>query len=84
MKTSVDTFSVVEILAEYSKATRLGLIALESLYDFNGIDRDRVSTLAESVRKTHSEATGYLVSVVGAAEAACGSDSLRCTNKPSP
>jgi len=70
MKDAVDTFSVVEILAEYSKATRHSLIALESLYDLNGIDRERVCTLAESVRKTHSETTAYLVAVIGAARSA--------------
>jgi len=57
MRDAVDAFSVVEILAEYSKATRHSLIALESLYDLNGIDRQTVSALAESVRHTHSETT---------------------------
>jgi len=58
-------FDTVEILAEFSKAIRHGLIALESLHDLDGMDPAKVNALADSVRRVHSETTGYLVSVIG-------------------
>jgi hypothetical protein len=60
-------FDAVEILAEFSKAIRHGLIALEGLHDMDGVDPARVSALADAVRCAHREATNYLVSVIGAA-----------------
>jgi|HubBroStandDraft_1064217.scaffolds.fasta_scaffold312601_2 hypothetical protein len=60
-------FDVVEILCEFSKAIRTGLIALEGLHDVDGVDPARVSALMDSVRCVHSEATGFLASVIGAA-----------------
>jgi hypothetical protein len=63
----MSAFDTVEVLAEFSKAIRHGLIALESLHDLDGIDPDRVTALADSVRHAHAEATGYLVAVIGAA-----------------
>lgn len=61
------SFEVVEILCEFSKAIRHGLIALEGLHDLDGVDPIRVSALMDSVRCVHSEATGFLASVIGAA-----------------
>lgn len=60
-------FDVVEILCEFSKAIRHGLIALEGLNDIDGVDPIRVSALTDSVRQAHAEATGYLASLIGAA-----------------
>jgi hypothetical protein len=69
---TLDTFSTVEIMFEFSKAVRLGLISLECLNDLDGVDRQKVSTLAESVRRAHAEATAFMVSLipVGSAGAA--------------
>jgi hypothetical protein len=61
----VDSFSAVEVLFEFSKAIRHSLISLESLNDLDGIDADKVTALAESVRRAHSDATGYLVTLIG-------------------
>jgi len=63
----MSAFDTVEILAEFSKAIRHGLISLECLRELDGIDPDRVTALADSVRHAHSEAAGYLVSLIGAA-----------------
>lgn len=63
----MSAFDTVEVLAEFSKAIRHGLIALESLHDLDGVDPDRVMALADSVRHAHSEAAGYLVSLIGTA-----------------
>lgn len=60
-------FDVVEILCEFSKAIRHGLIALEGLNDLDGVDPIRVSALTDSVRQAHAEASGYLASLIGAA-----------------
>ncbi len=65
----MSAFDTVEILAEFSKAIRHGLIALESLHDLDGVDPAKVDALADSVRRVHSEATGYLVSVIGTTSA---------------
>lgn len=65
MKNSLDAFSMVDALAEYSRATRHSLIALESLHDLQGIDRLKLSALEASVRHTHLEAIVYLISFVG-------------------
>ena len=51
---------------EFSKAIRHGVIALESLSDLQGVDPERVNALAASVRHAHEEATGYMVSLLGA------------------
>lgn len=60
----MDTFSTVEVLAEFSKSIRLGLISLECLNDLDGVDRQKVSTLAESVRRAHAEATAFMVTLI--------------------
>lgn len=60
----MSAFDTVEILAEFSKAIRHGLIALESLHDLDGTDSTKIDALADSVRRVHLEATGYLVSVI--------------------
>jgi hypothetical protein len=62
---SLDTFSTVEVLAEFSKSIRLGLISLECLNDLDGVDRQKVGTLADSVRHAHAEATKYMVTLIG-------------------
>ncbi len=38
----LDTFSTVEIMFEFSKAIRHSLIAVESLHDLEGIDKEKV------------------------------------------
>jgi hypothetical protein len=55
----------VEIMFEFSKAIRHGLISLESLNDLDGVDRQKVSALAGSVRHAHEEATAYMVTLLG-------------------
>jgi hypothetical protein len=65
----LSAFDTVEILAEFSKAVRHSLIALESLHDLDGVDAAKVNALADSVRHVHLEATGYLVSVIGTTSA---------------
>ena len=60
-------FDAIDILSEFSKAIRHGLIALEGLKDLDGVDPARVTALTDSVRSVHSEATGFLASVIGAA-----------------
>ena len=60
-------FDAVEILAEFSKAIRHGLIALEGLHDIDGVDPAKVTALTDCVRHAHAEATGYLASVIGTA-----------------
>lgn len=66
----MDTFSTVEIMFEFSKSIRHGIISLESLNDLEGVDPRRVSALATSVRNAHEEATAYMVTLmsVGASE----------------
>jgi hypothetical protein len=61
----MSTFDTVEIMFEFSKAIRHGLISLESLNDLDGADRCKVSALADSVRLAHTEATAYMVSLIG-------------------
>jgi hypothetical protein len=63
----MSAFDAVEILAEFSKAIRHSLIALEGLHDLDGVDPVKVSALMDSVRCVHSEATGFLASVIGGA-----------------
>jgi len=60
-------FDAVEILAEFSKAIRHGLIAMEGLNDLDGVDPAKVSALTDSVRQVHAETAGYLASVIGVA-----------------
>ena len=71
----MDTFSTVEIMFEFSKAIRHGVIALESLSDLDGVDEQKVIALAASVRHAHSEATAYLASLIRA-ETPCDRDDL--------
>ena len=61
----MSTFDTVEVMFEFSKAIRHGLISLESLNDLEGVDRRRVSALTESVRLAHEEATAYMVTLIG-------------------
>jgi hypothetical protein len=75
----LSTFDTVEILAEFSKAVRHSLIALESLHDLDGIDQAKVGVLAESVRHAHADATAYLVSIIGRAESV---EAGRAADKP--
>jgi hypothetical protein len=63
---NLSAFDTVEILAEFSKAIRHGLISLECLRELEGVDPAKVKALTNSVRRVHSEATDYLVSVIGA------------------
>lgn len=60
-------FDAVEILAEFSRAIRHGLIALEGLGDLDGVDQGKVCALTDSVRQVHAETTGYLASAIGTA-----------------
>ncbi|MGD1094028.1 MAG: hypothetical protein ABSB35_18850 [Bryobacteraceae bacterium] len=66
----MDTFSTVEVMFEFSKAIRHGVIALEGLNELDGVDREKVSALAASVRHAHAEATAYMVTLIGAGSAA--------------
>jgi hypothetical protein len=61
----LSSFDTVEILSEFSKSIRHGLISLESLNDLDGVDPCRVSALAEAVRLAHEEATRYMVTLIG-------------------
>ncbi|MEO8127330.1 MAG: hypothetical protein ABJF23_31525 [Bryobacteraceae bacterium] len=63
----MSVFDAVEVLAEFSKAIRHGLIALEGLYDLDGVDRGKMCALTDSVRQVHAETADYLASVIGAA-----------------
>jgi hypothetical protein len=65
----LSSFDTVEVLAEFSKAIRHGVIALESLSDLHGVDPKRVSALAASVRHAHEEATAYIVTLIGGSTA---------------
>jgi hypothetical protein len=65
----LSTFDTVEILSEFSKAIRHGLIALEGLHDLEGVDPARVSALTDSVHRAHAEITGYVITVIGVASA---------------
>jgi hypothetical protein len=60
----LSSFDTVEVLAEFSKAIRHGLISLESLRDQDGIDAAKIGQLADSVRCVHLATTGYLASVL--------------------
>jgi hypothetical protein len=61
----MSVFDAVEILGEFSKAIRLGLIALEGLRDCDGVDQSKVSALTDSVRHVHAETADYLAFVIG-------------------
>ena len=61
----MNSFDTVEIMFEFSKSIRHGLISLESLNDLDGVDRHRVAALSESVRLAHAEATAYIVTLIG-------------------
>jgi hypothetical protein len=65
----LSSFDTVEILFEFSKAIRHGIISLESLSELDGVDPQRVNALSESVRLAHAEAAAYIVSLIGAASA---------------
>jgi hypothetical protein len=71
----MSVFDAVEILGEFSKAIRLGLIALESLHDLDGVDQGKVSALTDSVRHVRSrrDAAREAVALGGKG------DSCRCT-----
>jgi len=61
----MSTFDTVEIMFEFSKALRHGIISLESLNELDGVDRRRVSALSESIRVAHADATAYMVTLMG-------------------
>jgi hypothetical protein len=61
----LNSFDTVEIMFEFSKSIRHSVIALESLNDLDGVDPERVSALAASVRHAHEEATAYMVTLIG-------------------
>ena len=61
----MNSFDTVEIMFEFSKAIRHSVIALESLSDLDGVDRQKVSALAASVRHAHEEATAYMITLMG-------------------
>jgi hypothetical protein len=65
----LSSFDTVEIMFEFSKSIRHGLISLESLNDLDGVDRCKVSALADSVRLAHREATAYMVTLIGGSTA---------------
>jgi hypothetical protein len=56
-KERLDPFSAVEIMFEFSKAIQQGLMSLESLNRLDGVDANKVSALAETLRRAHAEAT---------------------------
>ena len=60
----MNSFDTVEIMFEFSKSIRHGLISLESLNDLDGVDPERVSALTASVRHAHEEATAYMVTLI--------------------
>ena len=66
----MSSFDTVEIMFEFSKAIRHGVIALESLNDLDGADREKVSALAASIHHAHEEATAYMVTLIGVCSAA--------------
>jgi hypothetical protein len=53
----LSSFDLADVLAEYSRAVRHSLISIESLHDVPGTDRERVSALAQSVRRSHAQTT---------------------------
>jgi hypothetical protein len=61
---ALDSFSMVEIMFEFSKAIRHSLIAIECLNDLNGVDQPKVTALADSVRRAHADVTGCLVKLI--------------------
>jgi hypothetical protein len=72
----LNSFDTVEIMFEFSKSIRHGLISLESLNDLDGVDPQRVSALAASVRHAHEEATAYMVSLIGVGSAGATASQL--------
>ena len=60
----MNSFDTVEIMFEFSKSIRHGLISLESLNDLDGVDPCKVTALADSVRLAHEEATRYMVTLI--------------------
>jgi hypothetical protein len=64
---SFDTFGV---LFEFNKAIHHGVLCLESLTRHEGFDAEKVSALADAVIKAKCSANAYLISTIGAAEAA--------------
>ncbi|HXP86235.1 MAG TPA: hypothetical protein VN841_16030 [Bryobacteraceae bacterium] len=66
----MSSFDLTDVLAEYSRAVRHSLISIESLRDVPGIDREKVSALAQSVRNAHAQVTVYIASLlIGATSA---------------
>jgi hypothetical protein len=60
----LDSFATVAIMFEFSNAVRYDLISLECLDDLNGVDRQKVTALADSLRRAHADVTGYIVSLI--------------------
>jgi hypothetical protein len=65
----LEPFSTVEIMFEFSKAIQHGLLSLDSLNRLHGVDANKVSALAEAVRRTHAEVTAYIVTLIAIASA---------------
>ncbi len=63
----MSVFDVVEVLGEFSRSIRTGLIVLEGLHDCDGVDQEKVSALADALRRAHSGTADYLASVIAAA-----------------
>ncbi len=66
----MNSFDLADVLAEYSRAVRLALIALESLHGLPGIDPQKILCLMQSFRRSHAEIAGYLAALIQAASAA--------------
>ncbi len=71
----MSTFDAVEILAEFSKAIRHGLIALEGLHDLDGVDPAKVTALTDCVR--HRLPRGRDRHLPALRRRVCGPDPLR-------
>jgi hypothetical protein len=72
----MDSFDFVEVLAKFSKSMRHGLISIQSLNDVDGVDRQKVKALADSVRHVHEETAIYLASIIGSPRACSSSNSV--------
>lgn len=76
-------FDTFEVLYEFNKNIHHGVLCLEALTKHDGFDRATISTLAADVVKAKAAANAYLIAVIGAAEAECGSDLLHHHQEPS-
>jgi hypothetical protein len=74
----LSSFDLSDVLAEYSRSVRHSLISIESLHDVPGTDREKISTLAHSVRHAHAQTTAYIASLLEANAAAEADSSPAC------